>query len=171
MGDEKDDNSNVIVGRTFGKGPFKPKIVARNPAPVRQLRPETKPGAKTPERVVDETDEYEEPTEEELASPEFLRDFKFCFMNMEVMRSFNERGTELTDFVIDVLEYPGFRQESLELRRGVFREHSLEQICELLLSSGKPEWQAKPAWYGAIYIEGHMRQRKLIGSLPKETPD
>ncbi|MBP6860184.1 MAG: hypothetical protein KBC38_01315 [Candidatus Pacebacteria bacterium] len=165
MGDEN------VIRPAFGKGGFKPKVVAKDPEPVRTLRPESKSAAKTPERVIDEAEEYEEPTEEELASPEFLRDFKFCFMNMEIMRSFNERGTELTDFVIDVLEYPGFRQESLALRRGVFREHSLEQICELLLCSGKPEWQAKPAWYGAIYIEGHMRQRKLIGSLPKETSD
>jgi hypothetical protein len=97
-------------------------------------------------------------------------DIEFLRYHMDVYNAAAKRETEAVDF-IEKLE--GFvpNEQDVELRRAGLKGNTLQQICEMWLSSSKVDWKSKPSFYFALVFEREMHRVGVHEALKKLPPD
>jgi hypothetical protein len=93
-------------------------------------------------------------------------DVLFYVQHTELIALAYHQGEEMTNFVFDVLGVTK-KDESVELRRGVVAQYSLEQLATRLAHSSRRDWSREPHFFGATYVELDARRTAIEFILEK----
>ncbi len=104
-------------------------------------------------------EDVQEVPSEQLAEP-ILSDAEYTEQHGDLIARVVQIESDYADF-LESLEQGAVDTANVELRRQGLKSMSLQQLCNIWLTSRETDWKMKPSFYAAMVIERYLRSKAL----------
>ncbi len=96
----------------------------------------------------------------EQSEEPILTDAEFTEQHGDLIAKVVQIESDYADF-LESLEQGAISTENVEVRREGLKSMSLQQLCNIWLTSRETDWKLKPSFYAAVMFERYARSEAL----------